>query len=262
MRRFQLFELEDLAWYPATVRDFATDYLQFMQSHFKLHQPLVMLLRRHMKECGAERVVDLCSGGGGPLLAVYEALAEEGVTPQFLLTDKYPNLRAFRKLSALHPLGIFYCAESIDVARVPPELHGMRTLFNALHHFAPANAGIILACAVEAGQPIAIFEFSDRTLATIIPLLLTPLYVWLATPFMRPFQWRRMLWTYVLPMVPLTCLWDGVVSQLRAYRPAEMLELTRPFPTYQWTADRTGLGTTPGHVTYLLGRPKTASSPS
>ena len=27
--------------------------------------------------------------------------------------------------------------------------------------------------------------------------LLTPLFVWLATPFMRPFTWRRLVWTYL-----------------------------------------------------------------
>ena len=31
--------------------------------------------------------------------------------------------------------------------------------------------------------------------------------------------------TYLLPAVPLMCLWDGVVSQLRAYWPDELLEL-------------------------------------
>jgi hypothetical protein len=32
--RLQLFELEDLAWFPRTIRNLATDYLQFMQERF------------------------------------------------------------------------------------------------------------------------------------------------------------------------------------------------------------------------------------
>ena len=58
-------------------------------------------------------------------------------------------------------------------------------------------------------------------------MLLTPFAVWLMTPFMRPFRWSRLLLTYPLPLVPLTCLWDGIVSQLRAYTADELVELVR-----------------------------------
>ena len=63
----------------------------------------------------------------------------------------------------------------------------------------------MLHAAAAARQPIAIFEVSERSWRTL-PVLLTPLFVWLATPFMRPFLWRRLLWTYPLPLVPLTCI--------------------------------------------------------
>ena len=59
----------------------------------------------------------------------------------------------------------------------------------------------------------------------LIPLLLTPIYLWIATPFIRPFRWRRLFWTYVVPLVPLTCWWDGLVSQFRAYTPSELEDL-------------------------------------
>jgi hypothetical protein len=43
--RLQLVELEDLTWFPPTIRDLATDYLQFMETRFALHKPIVPLLR-------------------------------------------------------------------------------------------------------------------------------------------------------------------------------------------------------------------------
>jgi hypothetical protein len=51
------------------------------------------------------------------------------------------------------------------------------------------------------------------------------LFVWVFTPFMRPFLWKRLLFTYPLPCVPMICLWDGFVSQLRAYTPDELRAL-------------------------------------
>jgi hypothetical protein len=256
--RFQLFELEDLSWFPPAIRDLATDYLHFMETHFELHKPVVPLLRCALEQSTMVRVVDLCSGGGGPVLAVYEALVAEGVAVQFTLTDKYPNLQAFRTLAALHPAGISYVAESVDAAKVPRELMGFRTMFNSFHHFGPAAAGAVLHRAVEARQPIGIFEIPERTVATIIPLLFTPLFVAVATPFIRPFRWWRLLWTYVLPLVPLTCWWDGLVSQLRAYTVSELKGLIQAIgdTDYEWEAGRVPIGATPGHLTYVVGIPE------
>lgn len=254
--RFQLFELEDLPWFPLAIRDLATDYLHFIETRFHLHKPVVTLLRRALQQSKLARVVDLCSGGGGPVLALYEDLLADGVAVDFTLTDKYPNLTAFRRLARLHPSGIAYVADSVDATKVPRELMGFRTMFNSFHHFGPAAGRAVLQCAVEARQPIGIFEIPERSVATMIPLLFTPLFVAVATPFIRPFQWRRLLWTYVLPLAPLTCLWDGLVSQLRAYTVSELNGLTRGLADYDWEADRIPIGATPGHLTYLLGIPK------
>jgi hypothetical protein len=101
--RFQLFELEDLRWFPAAIRDLATDYLHFMATLFQLHQPVVPLLRCALGQSAKPHVVDLCSGGGGPVLALYEALVADGAALQFTLTDKHPNLPAFRRLARCTP---------------------------------------------------------------------------------------------------------------------------------------------------------------
>ena len=256
--RVHLIELEDLPWFPPAIRDLATDYLHFMETRFSLHLPVVPLLRQALERSASTRVVDLCSGGGGPVLALYEALIANGVAIHFALTDKYPNLPAFRRLAARHPTGISYVADAVDATKVPRTLTGFRTMFNSFHHFGPAAGREVLRSAVDARQPIGIFEIPQRSLAMTIPLLFTPVFVWVATPFIRPFRWRRLLWTYLLPLVPLTCWWDGLVSQLRAYTVSELEGLARGLgdADYVWEAGRIRLGATPGHLTYLVGIPK------
>jgi hypothetical protein len=146
---------------------------------------------------------------------------------------------------------------------VPSELTGFRTLFNAFHHFRPADAVAVLRDAAEAGQPIGVFEIPDRSPRTLIPMLvLTPLMVALTTPFIRPFRWARLLWTYLMPLVPLTCWWDGIVSQLRAYTAAELEALAREVRVdgYTWRAGHVPIGSTPGRLTYLIGQPRGAES--
>jgi len=129
-------------------------------------------------------------------------------------------------------------------------------MFNAFHHFAPDQARLVLEDAVRARQPIAIFEIPERSLLMMIAFLFTPVFVALATPFIRPFRWDRLLWTYVVPLVPLTCWWDGLVSACRAYTAGEMLRLTQGLDDYDWKAGRVAVRREAGHLTYLLGIPR------
>jgi hypothetical protein len=43
--RLHLFELEDLEWFPHTIRNLALDYLGFMEVRFALHKLVMPLLR-------------------------------------------------------------------------------------------------------------------------------------------------------------------------------------------------------------------------
>jgi hypothetical protein len=252
-----VFEIEDQPWCPATIRDLATDYLHFVQTAVSLHRTITPLVRETLEASGTTHIVDLCSGGSGPLPAVIADLGRSGIDATATLTDLFPNISAFQRVANGSNGTIGYVHAPVDARAVPRDLTGLRTLFNGFHHFTPEDARAILRDAADAGQPIAIFEASRRTFKTILPaLLLLPLFVWFATPFMRPFLWKRLLFTYPLPCVPLICLWDGVVSQLRAYTPEELRALGEPSGNKMcWRAGYEPLTTGPGLLTYLIGWP-------
>lgn len=254
MRRFHLFELEDQPWFPVIVRDLATDYLQFIQTRFRLDRAMMPIIRRVLEQSGATRIVDLCSGGSGPLLLLVKDLAAAGVPVCATLTDLFPNAAAFAEIARASDGLITYEAQPVDARDVPARLSGLRTIFNGFHHLRPADARAVLHAAAAVRQPIAILEVSERSLRTL-PVVLTPLFVWLLTPFMRPFLWRRLLWTYPLPLVPLTCLWDGMVSQLRAYTPAELRQLCEGSAPMRWEAGQVPIAKGGGRLTYLIGIP-------
>jgi hypothetical protein len=254
MNRVHLFELEDQTWFPATIRDLATDYLQFIQTRWRLDRAMTPLIRRALREGKTDRIVDLCSGGSGPLLLLVKDLAAEGIPVHATLTDLFPNAPAFKEIAEASGGLISYQPEPVDARRVPLPLTGLRTIFNGFHHFEPADAKAVLHAAAAARQPIAIFEMSERSIRTL-PVVLTPLFVWLVTPWMRPFRWSRLLWTYPLPLVPLTCLWDGIVSQLRAYTPAELREMCRGSAPMTWEAGQIPVAKGRGRLTYLIGFP-------
>lgn len=254
--RLQLVEFEDQPWFPRVVRDFATDYLRFIEARFQLHLHALPILERALQGGGTTRIVDLCSGGSGPVPHLVQDLTAKGVDVHATLTDLYPSVEAFQVAKREGGGRIDFRDGSVDARAVPVDLTGLRMFFNAFHHFAPDDAQRILQAAVDAGQPIAILEVPERSLRSILPLLLTPLMVWIATPFIRPFSWSRLLWTYPLPAVPLLCLWDGMVSQLRAYRPDELQALADATgDAFTWEAGTHRAPKVPAQITYLLGWP-------
>lgn len=256
MRRLHLFELEDFAWLPTPIRDGATAYLRFAAEATGHARALAPTLAASLRRTGARRLVDLCSGGAGPVPALVDALASEGLEVEAVLTDRHPNAAALAAVARGSAGRIRFRSEPVDATRVPPSLDGQRTLFNALHHFRPDDARRILGDAARARQPIAAFELVGRSPLFLLGILFAPLAVVLAMPFVRPLRPSWLAFTYLLPAIPLVALWDGLVSCLRVYSEGELRELVAGLDGgYRWEVGRIRLPGPPVHATYLLGEP-------
>jgi len=261
MRRIQLFEFTDFAWYPHIFRRMQTDYLQFAASMGAGHQNLMPLLIKAMQHARTTEIVDLCSGGSGPWVRLQDQFKQVGSNVTIKLTDKYPLPEAVQKWSQAARDGIEYLAEPVDALHVPDYLPGMRTLFEGFHHFQPAQARAILRDACEHKAAIGIFEATLKPALAPFLLLLAPFMTLLgylfATPFIKPRSLARFFWTYCIPIVPLATCWDGVVSLLRVYSPQELQALTAQIPTdhYIWEIGQASTGTPLFVFTYLIGYP-------
>ncbi len=261
MRRYQLVELEDLPWFPRSIRDAGTDYLQFMWQAARPWQAVAARLAPALAATRDRRLVDLCSGGGGPWRGLLPVLQQAYPDLQVTLTDKYPNLAAWHSLQHSFPQAVRVCPDPVDALAVPPTLAGFRTVFAALHHFPPAQARALLADAVHQRQGVAAFEFAQRRPLALLAILFAPTLAYLVTPFMRPFRWSRLFWTYVAPAGPFIVLWDGLVSCLRMYTPAELRDLTTGLADdYVWDIGEAPVPFSPIPMTYLIGYP--ASTPA
>jgi hypothetical protein len=257
MRRRQLLELHEQPWFPAALRNEITDALQFGSEILKTFDDISALLQRALDATGSCSIIDLCSGAGGPWLDLSEKLGADAVRYSVLLTDRFPNLAAFQKVNIASANRIDFCSDSVDATKVPPEFSGFRTMFSSFHHFPPSQARAVLQNAVDAKQGIGIFEITSRT-----PSAIAMMFVWFLTPFVftlfiRPFRWSRFLYTYVLPIIPLVLLFDGLVSCVRTYRTRELHDLTSRIvgPQYRWVIGERR-GTFPGlPITYLIGYP-------
>jgi SAM-dependent methyltransferase len=252
--RLHLFELLDQDWYPSVLRDHATNYLATISLRMGLFDAMAPLLLRGLEAGGTDTVLDLGSGGGGPLPRLRDLLArEQGRKLHVVQSDLFPNARARERAAAA---GAEYLEQPVDALRVPPEQRGMRTLFNALHHFRPEAARAVLADAQARGVPIGVFEVVERSPKGVLSALFIPLLVLLFTPLVRPLTLPRLLLTYVMPVFPLVIFWDGLVSSLRAHRPEELRRMTESLARegYTWEVGEARMPGKPP-VTYVLGLP-------
>jgi hypothetical protein len=250
MGRLHLFELGDQSWLPNALRNGMSEYLETVSRVVGAHRALAPLFDEVLHRSGERRVIDLCSGSGGPWVSMRELLKQP---PDVTLTDKFPNQDRFDELAET---GVTPYPQAVDATEVPDELRGVRTIINALHHFRPDEARAILADAAKQGAPLVVVELVDRNWLNIVssPLILPMVY--LLTPSVRPRRVSSWLLTYLVPVLPVTIFWDGLVSHLRAYSADELRDLTQSIaaPGYTWEHRRLPLG--PGAaITVLIGMP-------
>lgn len=259
MKRLHLFEFEDLPFFPALLRDMMTDLLGMTIELARLYQPVVPLLARALQTTGEGAILDMCSGGGGPLPSLRRRLAKDyGLAVQVRLSDFYPNQGAFARIAAREGSGITFVPTPVDAMQVPPELPGFRTMFSCLHHFKPAQAEAILRDAWLRGRGIGVFEVTDRSLAGLAQVMMAPLSILFLTPLLRPLRFSRLALTYAVPIVPALFMFDGFVSNLRTYTQDELRAMTRSLQRddYHWEIGQVRHPLLPTKVTYLLGLPQ------
>ncbi|WP_040400301.1 DUF2798 domain-containing protein [Cecembia lonarensis] len=261
MKRLHLFEFEDFPWFPNWIRALMTNYIQSFHKILQTDKLLLPLVKKGLLYSDTDQIIDLCSGSGGPMIEVFKSLKREGrfSNLQMKLTDLYPNQKAIAYLQEEEIKGLSYQNKPQDVTRLNPKTKGLRTLVSGMHHMRPEMARKVLHQAQSSQQPILVFEISDNSAPTFLWWLAIPVAFLISlfvTPFVRPLTWKQLVFTYLVPIVPLFIAWDGAVSNVRTYTLEDMVKLTDGLSDdhYQWEMGKIkGKG---GNKLYLLGKPE------
>lgn len=205
-----LIELEDMPGFPPMLRRMQVEFIGWLVERFGVYRPVAPLIAQALRRTGARSLTDLGSGQGGPIR--YLARRPELAGVDFLLTDRFPTPEA-----GLGD-GVHWHAAPVDALADDAPGAGPVSLFNTFHHFTPeqqqelvrrhAHRGVLIH---EVLQPEPLVFLKILFTTTIGQLLLAP--------FVRPFRWQRLLFTYLIPVNLLTITWDGLVSVLRSDRP-------------------------------------------
>ncbi len=255
MRRRHVFEFVDQPWLPEVLREGSLEVLSLALSR-GVYDGVAPAFERFLLRTGAERLLDLGSGGGGPTRALLESYAAAGRTPpRVVLSDLFPNLAAFERAAAEDPR-VEFCAEPVSAAEVPPEHAALpRLLCTVFHHFPPALAQQVLSDAAARAPGIFIVEPLERNPLRYLPMIVRGLPSFVESPFRSPRQrLAKAFFSFVLPLIPAVLAWDGTVSALRMYSEEELMAMAARTGAedYDWE-----YGTAPfaplGRVTWFAG---------
>lgn len=138
-------------------------------------------------------------------------------------------------------------------------------MLNCFHHMPPIVARKILESAVYNGQPILIYEMAENEIPTWIWALLLPislpilmLMTLFMTPFVKPLTWQQLVFTYLIPVIPILYAWDGQASMPRMYSFDDLDELLEGLetPEFYWETGFAKKSNGKKAGTYLVGYPK------
>ena len=267
MKRIQLFEFEDFRWFPRSWRTGMTNLIVVLQKMMGVPYVLADLLHQVRQKHDFNSIVDTGSGSGGALIdAVHRYNEQQANSPVYLtLTDLNPNPNLVKRINDRNDPHLSYRAESTDARHLERAPAGLKTMMNSFHHMPPPVAKDILRSAKESRQPLLIYEMAENKVPLIAWWLFLPFGLLILvvmslfmTPFVKPLTTKQLLFTYLIPVIPLAYAWDGQVSSVRMYTfdDVDLLLDGLKDDAYEWTVDRprNKKGKPVGY--YILGLPR------
>ncbi|KAK9762095.1 hypothetical protein K7432_012489 [Basidiobolus ranarum] len=227
------------------------------------YKALLPVLVRTLEQLRATTVCDLCSGGGGPIVRLAQGVENQlDMKVNFLLTDLFPNQKVINNAKK-DSENITYCSLPVDALSitretlnqftssstqwgtglepVQPNENVLYTCFGSFHHFQPNHAKEMIRNLLtnarfqepeenENHNGILIGEMSFRNWRSVFGVLfILPIFIALvSTTVLFPNLTKAtFFYTFILPIIPLTMVWDGVISCLRTYTSEELLVMAR-----------------------------------
>lgn len=257
MKRIQLVEIEDLQWFPSWIRDCMTYLINVMHKFLDTKKDLAGLLKQVIDKTGTTEILDLCSGAGGPIIDSVNLLKKDQDLT-LTLTDLYPNKKFAQQVNSDTDKSVSYLESSVNAEHVKKGMKGIRTMVCSLHHMKPETVENILTNAQQAKEGFCAIEISDNSFPKWIWWLSIPfsfITCLVITPMARPLTAQQLIFTYLIPIIPLCFAWDGAVSNARTYTMDDIEIILSKIRKSEYTWEPGVLKGKRSKKMYLLGYP-------
>jgi hypothetical protein len=226
-----LFEFMDHPWTPHVLRETLLDVLEYCNRDFRpYYREIADEISRIARERELTTVVEF---GAGYAPLTRELAAMDGNELTLIPCDLYPEPSPWDQLREEFGSCIRPVYEPVDatIRHDWPQRTAV-VLCATLHHIPPGIRRTALEALHDSSDCVLVFEPVRKTpfsmflvLFALIPALLTP-----AFRMTRPGRLRRVLFCWLLPIVPLMFVWDGLISCLRQWSNEEWANFTSSLP--------------------------------
>ena len=145
----------------------------------------------------------------------------------------------------------------VDADNFEANEEGLYLSVNSFHQFTVKEAKEILAQVSKNRQPIVVVEGNNDSLWQVFGMtVIVPLTVILTAPFVKPFRLERLVFTYLIPLLPSVTFLDGFIALFKLYAPKDLDELTASLneENYYWRSGKMDNGRG-GKIIFLIGHP-------
>lgn len=227
MKRIQLFEFEDFNWFPDWIRSCMTNLLKVLHKMVGTKEVISGLLSDIRKKHPFSQVVDMGSGSGGIMPEAVQLMNDTNLDAEpvkLLLTDLHPNTEFVKFINDRNENYLEYSPDPMDASNLAQAPKGLKTMINSFHHMPPEKAKQILKSAQDNREPFMIYEIAENKIPLLVWWVLLPISLCILfvmalfmTPFSSPITFRQVVFTYLIPVIPIFYAWDGQASMPRTY---------------------------------------------
>ena len=232
MRRKHLPQLTDQRWFPGIWKSLIAEFMTWFVHTVRAAKPFVPVFSEALAQAKSRRVCNVTLSAGAGMECLQPFL------PDDLVIEDLP-------------------VDVLVKGAAPMAGTGLFCMVNCFHRLPAASAREVLMAMSVKRVPIVILEGNnDNWWQAIGMSVIVPLTVFLTAPFVRPFRVSRLLFTYLLPVLPFFTALDGMLALFKLYPPEDLDELVASLKStdYTWRSGRADNGRG-GKIMYLLGIP-------
>ena len=199
-------ELEDYKWFPSVLRNFQTEFIGYIVVVFDVYDVFINYINKlHLPILPMK---DLCSGSGKPAIGIFNKC---NCFSSLTLSDKFPN--SLNRGESI----VFNEIREEDVLEVEFKEGSYYTMFNSFHHFSDDEKLEISQRIHKNGSAAFFVEILEPTILCLLKVLfITIVGSLLFTPFVKPFSYSRLFFTYIIPINLFTVTFDGLMSVMKS----------------------------------------------
>ncbi len=223
MKRKQAPQISNSAWFPKFLTRCVYEFMTWFVGKANAAKPFIPVIEEGLQYSDKIVVVDQKMGAG---FETVDNLIDQGISRTYMNPDQ-----------------------------VNGEQSGLYVCVNSFHQLPPERAKNLLMSVAKHGHPIVVVEGNNDSLWQVFGMtVIVPLTVILTAPFVKPFRIERLIFTYLIPILPLVIFIDGFLALFKLYNPADLDELTAEIDVknYQWRSGKEDNGRG-GKIIYLIG---------